>query len=593
MILSGCVVEPAVFTDDREHLVLELAPRARVRVSLSLRPGEEPPHLHYGQNVEIEAKARLPHNFNNPGAFNYVRFLARQDIYWTASARAGTPVTILNGRCGSQLLSAVFRLREAALNRLDALYSGNAYASGMMDGILIGESSRLEKAWTEHFRTTGTYHALVISGLHVTVLAGVLLFLLRLCLVGEVTALAIAAAGAWLYAAVSGWSAPVIRAAAGFTLYLVGRYFFRRGRILNLLAAIAILYLLYDPGQLFEASFQLSFFSVAAIGAFAVPLLDASSGPYRNAATDLNDAGRDCRMPREAAALRVELRLIEQTVALWTPIPERVTLFVLGAAVRVWLWIYEMVVVSAVVQVALALPMALYFHRVPFTGLSANLVIVPLLTLVVPVGFAAIFTGWSWLSQAALLLLRISESVAGWHANLEKLPRIPDPPLLLGVTLVLALVATAIALRMRSRFRILAFTCTFLLFGALLASPFPPDLPSKTLEVTAIDVGQGDSLFVVLPDGRTMLVDAGGIMAFGRRTKPRIDIGEDVISQYLWTRSIHRIDVIAVTHAHEDHIGGLIAMLENFRPRNSYGGHTRYPPVAGRHSTSVGTEVFQ
>ena len=70
----------------------------------------------------------------------------------------------------------------------------------MMEATLIGESSRMERLWTDHFRRTGTYHMLVIDGLHITLLAAFLLFLLRLCFLPEIAALAVTACGAWLYA---------------------------------------------------------------------------------------------------------------------------------------------------------------------------------------------------------------------------------------------------------------------------------------------------------------------------------------------------------------------------------------------------------
>ena len=247
VILSGCVVQPTVFTEDRDRFTLELAPAARVNVSLALKEGEKPPRLEYGQRVEFDGRIRTAHNFENPGAFDYVRYLARKQVYWTASARASTPIKILPGRCGSRFLGAVFALRTAALDRLEKLYAGNPHALGMTEAILLGESTKLEKVWTDDFRRTGTYHALVISGLHVTVLAGVLLFCLRLCAMGELSSLFVATIAAWIYAGVSGWSAPVIRAAGGFTLYIVARYFYRRGRVLNLLAAIAFVYLIWDP----------------------------------------------------------------------------------------------------------------------------------------------------------------------------------------------------------------------------------------------------------------------------------------------------------------------------------------------------------
>ena len=574
LVLEGCVVTPPVLMPDREQFVLELEPRARARVTLALQEGAEPPALEYGQKVSIEARVRRTRNFNNPGAFNYIQYLARQDIYWTASARAGSPVTPLAGRCGSQIEAAIFYLRSAALRRIEQLYAGDQYAIGMMEAILIGESSKLEKVWTDHFRRTGTFHALVISGLHVTVLAGTLLFFLRLCMMPEMTALLLATLGAWMYAAVSGWSAPVVRAAGGFTLYLVGRYFFRRGRVLNLLAAIAIGYLLWDPGQLFDASFQLSFLSVAAIGAFVTPILEATSKPYARAGRELHDVGRDPRLPPVASALRVELRLLAETVCFWVPIPRRWVLAVLGLLTRIVLYAWEMILISAVIQVALALPMALYFHRISVTGLSANLLIVPALTLVVPIGFLAIFTGWPLLAWLALTLLKFSEWVAGMHVRWEPAFRVPDPPLWLSIVFVAALTLVGVALRFRSHWVWPATGAAAGLFGLILTCPFAPQIEPGTLELTAVDVGQGDALLVALPDGKTLLVDAGGIPAYGRKTKPKMDIGEDVVSPYLWTRRIHRVDIAAITHLHEDHVGGLLALLENFHPRELWTGAT-------------------
>ena len=81
----------------------------------------------------------------------------------------------------------------------------------------------------------------------------------------------------------------------------------------------------------------------------------------------------------------------------------------------------------------------------------------------------------------------------------------------------------------------------------------------QTLELTVLDVGQGDSLFLSFPRGRTMLVDGGGEIGTFHSGGMRsgLDVGEDVVSPYLWSRGIKRIDVVALTHAHEDHLGGL------------------------------------
>ena len=93
LIVSGCVVEPPVFSDGREQFVLELEPGARARVSLYLHDGEAAPPLRYGQSVEFDAKLRKTRNFGNPGAFDYAGYLARKDIYWTASTSAGSTPT--------------------------------------------------------------------------------------------------------------------------------------------------------------------------------------------------------------------------------------------------------------------------------------------------------------------------------------------------------------------------------------------------------------------------------------------------------------------------------------------------------------------
>ena len=215
VILEGCVVEPSVFSQNREQFTLELDPGARARVSFNLDDDAEPQRLAYGQRVEIEARIRPPHNYNNPGSFDYALYLARQKIFWTAVMARHTTPRILPGRCGSRFWSVIYAIRTAAVDRIERLYAGDAYATGMMEAVLIGEKSKLEKVWTDTFRRTGTYHTLVIAGFHVTILAGCLLFLLRVCMLDEIPALFVTCSGAWLYALVSGANAPAVRAAAG------------------------------------------------------------------------------------------------------------------------------------------------------------------------------------------------------------------------------------------------------------------------------------------------------------------------------------------------------------------------------------------
>ncbi len=577
VILNGCVVNPPVFSPDREQFTLELDSHARARVSLYGKPGEPLPDFGYGRTVEVDARVRRTHNFRNPGSFDYAAYLARQDIYWTASGKAAS-LRILPGRCGSRFWSVIFDLRSAALHRLDKLYPGDTYASAMTQAVLIGESSNLQKVWTEHFRRTGTYHTIVISGLHVTVLAGFCLILLRLCFVPEPIALAATALAAWLYAFVAGFQAPAVRSAAGFSLFVCLRYLYRRSRLLNILAIVALAFAVFDPEQLFDASFQLSFLAVALIAALAVPIMERTSRPLVLGLASLADRERDMHLPPRSAHFRVELRLLAETLSFTTRVPGRVWLAALGVTARVALFCWDMAVISAVMQFGLALPMAIYFHRVSITGVSANMLIVPLMSAVIPVGFVAVFTGWKFAAAVAGWLLRASESIALWHVRWEPDWRISDPPLWLAFALVAALLTLTLVFH-RRRMALAALGANAILFALLIWHPFPPKTARGVFEVTAIDVGQGDGLFLAFPDGKLMMLDGGGLAVHGNARKPRLDTGEDVVSPYLWSRSVGRLDAVALTHPHEDHIGGLPAIVENFRPKELWIGAVADTPA--------------
>ena len=111
--------------------------------------------------------------------------------------------------------------------------------------------------------------------------------------------------------------------------------------------------------------------------------------------------------------------------------------------------------------------------------------------------------------------------------------------------------------------------------------PFAPDLARGKLEVSVLDVGQGDSIFTAFPDGRTMLIDGGGLAGSERIGGYRsgLDVGEDVVSPYLWSRGLQKIDVVALTHAHHDHLDGLYSVLENFKVRELWVGRDEETPA--------------
>ena len=231
---------------------------------------------------------------------------------------------------------------------------------------------------------------------------------------------------------------------------------------------------------------------------------------------------------------------------------------------------WELVLTSFFIQLGLALPMILYFHRMAFSGLSANAIVVPLLTAVVPLGFIAVACNSMWLATLCKYLMAWAQQAALLHARWEPNLRIPSPPLWLALTFGAALLIAGFAPRWW--LKALAWPVLLAALVVIALHPFPPEIVQGQFELTQIDVGQGDSALAVFPRGKLVLIDAGGIPTFNRKRKPGIDIGEDVVSNYLWTRSIKRLDAIVMTHAHEDHMGGMPAVIRNFRPKELWTG---------------------
>ncbi|MBI3665997.1 MAG: ComEC/Rec2 family competence protein, partial [Acidobacteria bacterium] len=420
-----------------------------------------------------------------------------------------------------------------------------------------------------------TYHALVVAGLHVGALAWFFLLLLRI--------VRIPAGWGWLatlvflagFVLLCGSRLPTVRATCLVGAYMLCRLLYRQRRALNIIAATALGMLVVDPGDLFDVSFQLSFLSVAVIAAVAVPIIEQTLEPYRLALVDLPNRDRDMHLPPKVAQTRIEWRMAAGRL----PFAPRVSMAIVCGAIRPLVAAGELIIVSASVQLGLALPMAVYFHRISWSGLSANLLVVPLIGLIVPLGFVAILTGWGMLGKAVSALVTAMIAVAEWHARLSWLEaRVPLPPVWLGIAFAGALAFFAWSFGKRRIFQAAAVWVLFASVAGLVLHPFAPRLEPGKLEITALDVGQGEALFLALPQGQAMLVDGGGLATFGNVTTRLPDIGEEVVSPYLWSRSVRSLDVVAVSHAHYDHVGGLPAVLENFRVRELWIGNNPSTP---------------
>ncbi len=577
VVVRGCVVEPSVTARGWQEFVAELAPGARARVRVYYEESTPPPKLAYGRRVDITGKIRRPRGFWNPGAFDYRRYLERLGIYWTISVRSPADLELLPGDCGSRWWALVHRLRARAIRRLDQVFHSYPDAARLLRAALFGDTSSLEERWLDRFRETGAYHTLVVSGLHLAILAGLVHVLLRVLVVPRGWKVVTTIALAWVYALLTGGRLPVLRAASGLTLFLIGSWCFRRARLLNILATIAFVFLVVDPGQLFDTGFHLSFLAVGVIGAWAIPLIERTTAPLAAALRDLADDGRDPGLPPNVQRWRVELRLFAETVSLWTHWPRRFLIPVLAGTLRASVRLWELVLVSGVVQAALALPLVIHFQRFSWTGVAANPAVVLGMSVALQAGLVAVVTGIptaAWVAAgAADLCFGLVKELARWGASW----RVPPPPCWLALGFLAALVAGALWLRMAPKRRWLAFLVPGVLLGLILTHPFPPKIHSGTLELTVIDVGQAESLFLAFPDGRTAIVDGG--LRLSEDGRPVFDAGERVIAPYLWRRSIRRLDVLVSTHGHLDHIGGLSTLVHLFRPKQLWLGAAAADPA--------------
>jgi len=524
------------------------------------------PLLRYGQRIKFPATLIPPRNFRNPGAFDYAGYLRDKGIAAVASTKFGN-VEILPGFSGSRIEQWRQRIHRSIITKIHALWPEQQ--AGLMDAIVIGEETFIDRPTRVDFQRSGTYHVLVVSGMNVSILALFTLWTLRRVGLGQVVASVFAIALILAYAAVTNVGPPVWRAALMFAVYLATRLLYRNRAMLNALGAAALALMIVDPQSVFGASFQMTFLCVGLVAGIGVPLLEGTLEPYSRGLRNLDSLAYDRHLPPAVAQFRLDLRLLLSRAQ--HILPRRISSKILISAFRFAFGFGELVVMSTIMQFGLALPMAYYFHRATSVGMPANLLIIPFLQLLMPAAVIAIVVSYVSLTVAKMPAAIASfalQGIAGtvkWLGGLQLADiRVPTPAI---ATMIFAAIAIAACIVLMRRQRMLATAGAAVLVTSSLFIWFIPPHPqirARVLEMTAIDVGQGDSLFLAMPDGKTLLVDAGGLPFW---THSQMDIGEDVVSPYLWSRGIARIDAVALTHAHADHMGGLAAVIGNFRPR--------------------------
>jgi competence protein ComEC len=525
------------------------------------------PPLHYGDHVAFEAKLHLPRNFGNPGSFNYEGYLHGLGISALASFSADK-IAILRGTTGSRLGFWRSRIRSSILSHIQDSGLWSQEEAALFSAMIVGDDSLLLRNVREEFQQTGVYHLLVISGMNVGILAFAVFWLARRLRLPEWAASLVTIALAVFYAYIANLGVPIMRAVLMLVLFLLARLLYRDRNGLNATGFAALVVLVVSPTALFDAGFQLTFLALLAITGISVPLLDRTSTPYRQALRHLDSSGYDLGIEPKLAQFRLDLRLIAGRLSRLSG--KKLARIVVPGSAACALGLYELFLVSTITQAALALPMRAYFHRAAILGLPANMLVLPLAGIMLNCGVAAIALSYvshpfaklvAWIAAAALhWTLTCLQFLSQFHISQW---RIPDATPSLFLTAVAGMALAFFAVRKRRVIACAGLAVLLLSSFIVVSYQSVPRIESGKLEVTAIDVGQGDSLLVVSPEGRTMLIDGGGSIG---RVHGEFDFGEDVVAPYLWWRGIEHLDVVVLTHADSDHIGGLPRIITDFHP---------------------------
>jgi competence protein ComEC len=553
-------------------------------------------NLARGDRVRGWAVWHIPRNYQNPGSADRVAQLARRGISLLGRTKSPRLLEKLPGGCSnlwSDLATSVRARVRSSLEPIRANEKGQPAA--ILASLTIGDYSGLDNATREIFQNSGTYHVLVVSGLHVAWIAGLLLQVCKLFFLPERIRYLLVAFAILLYTCIVGFQASITRCLWMFLLYLVSRMIFRRADPANILLVSALILLVVQPDWLFETGFQLSFLSVMAIAMTAAPAINKYLRPVwepflhsGNPDRLFLHPGRCHRYGRRLRA-RCEI-LVEGMTESLPPMTAQVLLWICRGMGGAGLAIGSMIVASVSVQIWLEPLLALNFNRMSWISPLANLIMVPFSSIVLAAGIAAsllmglpqIGSACLWLAGSlASLLLQTASSVTTISGAWQRCPT-PSPAWVIAGILALFLwsfcewhrfwipcIYVAALLGCLSYGSVPVFGALFEKWRHVAGSQKEDAWQSgaSLLRFTFLDVGEGDSIVVRFPDNRIWVLDAGGFRLPPSQEENEyvFDVGEAVVSRYLWHEWITRLDRLILSHTDQDHAGGIPAVLKNFR----------------------------
>jgi competence protein ComEC len=532
--IHGTVADSPIVRFGRSRLLLDVntlsrevgSQQVRGRIRLTVM-GEA--NLDPGDRVTFPASIRPFRNFQNPGGFDYRRYMAFEGVHGSAWVKAEKIQ-----RSGSCTRSPVNQMIHAARRRLAQLIdaAGSQTAAdekAVLKALVFGDRSGIDDGLRERFNRAGAGHLLAISGLHVGIVATLAFGVFRWVFSffpfllwrgwGRQWAAAATLVPVLAYGLLAGMSPSTQRAEFMVALFLAALILGRSQDVLNTLAVAALVILAFFPPALFSISFQLSFAAVLAI-VYGLEKIGVASEP---AHPPLRRAGR------------------------------RLAGFVL---------------VSALAIAGTAPVVLLHFNQTSVVGIAANLFLVPLVGfVVVPAGLVSAFVSLLfepaadlgfWLSIKILHLALMGVDFFSGLSFAAVKTVTPSP---LEVFLYYLTGWALLNLRKTTVAPWVLATTILLAAGDGLYWSYQR-FWHRDLRVTAIDVGQGGCTLMELPGGGVVLFDGGGFS-----DNRMFDMGQRVVAPVLWRKKIATVDILVLSHPNADHLNGLIYIASYFNVR--------------------------
>ncbi len=466
--------------------------------------------LNRGDTLVGQMIINSPRGKRNPHEFDYREYLKERGIYFEAFLEQPEDVIIYPSDVNSVSL-IMFDVQEKISNHFHKYLTPRS--AGILSALILGEKSEIEETTRNDFANTGVIHVLAVSGLHVGYVSLILITIFGLFRLPHHIQMGSVILGLLFYVGLTGAAPSVMRASIMASLMIVGGLIERKSDIFNILASAAFIILLISPNQLSNLGFQLSFLAV-----FSIVTLFPIFKEWVN------------RLPVDRN----------------TPIGKMI------------LSILDLFLVSLAAQLGTLAITIFYFNKIPIISLLANLVVVPLIGVIVATGMSFLILGslipflaplWAATIEGAidfmLWFVRLCAQIDWAYVTTRPIQSFELLIILVGIFVISVV-----------KYRVILKLWLVLLITWLSLHAWQSILTPQHLELVVLDVGQGDAILIHAPNGKTILIDTG--LRFGGK-----DMGKDVIVPYLRHRNWSKIDLLVLTHPHNDHIGGAQYLLEN------------------------------